>query len=764
MAKYYKYQALAAIILLLTPCLKGKAAENQWFTSGPAGGNIKPITFHPNDHNTIFVGAIGIGIYKSTNQGGDWEQLPCSGLDRGVWSIFINPYSPDTMYSGTSRGIYKSSDSGMTWNMLYPPIPNNPYALLMHPLWPNVLFAGFWGGYVSTDGGLTWQSFNVPYADIVDFAVDPWNPNTVYFIGGNFPAGRGIYKSTDLGVTWGSIQNNLDSTGFGRDLAIDPRNSQILYLARSQSAHEGAHCLSKSTNGGDSWEDITPPGTTDSIVTGVIVSSENHNTVFITTSLDGVFNSTDGGRTWLKKNAGLRSLECNTVEIDTVSGYLFLGTVRDGVYKSTNGGDSWEPISQNINAAQCHDIAISPIDNSLILASAENGLFKSNDSGQSWRYIPVDSSLAISFMAMKFDNFSPQKIYACTYGGRNPANEPGLWISSDGGLSWDFRNNGLYANIFIDDLAISFLGPEDKRIFLASSEAIFVSDDEGLSWNVTGNGLPYTDAYSALAVAPNNPNYIAVGDYYNKVFISTDRGQSWAETIDPPRAPDSYIIRLAFHPQDSSHIYMTSLFTGLWETTDLGRNWTSIMNDLPVDPIEPRYPAVPGIVINPLNPLNIFVSSAHMGIYQTHDGGLHWESFNIGLDTAAATTEKLYFSPSDTSYLIMPTVNRSVWSIHRTLVGVEDNAPVLPDKILLSNYPNPFNAQTTISYSLPSASNVTIEIFDISGRKVETLFSGYKEAGHYAVVWDAREAASGVYFYRIKAGEFSSVKKCVLLR
>ncbi len=80
------------------------------------------------------------------------------------------------------------------------------------------------------------------------------------------------------------------------------------------------------------------------------------------------------------------------------------------------------------------------------------------------------------------------------------------------------------------------------------------------------------------------------------------------------------------------------------------------------------------------------------------------------------------------------------------------------------NYPNPFNAQTTISYSLFTRSNVSIEIFDIAGRKLETLQGGYQEAGEHSIVWNAKDRASGVYFYRLRAGETSQTQKCILLK
>jgi hypothetical protein len=83
---------------------------------------------------------------------------------------------------------------------------------------------------------------------------------------------------------------------------------------------------------------------------------------------------------------------------------------------------------------------------------------------------------------------------------------------------------------------------------------------------------------------------------------------------------------------------------------------------------------------------------------------------------------------------------------------------------LLQNYPNPFNASTLIEYSLPSASDITIEIYDILGRKVETLVQGEQQSGFHQIIWNAEDASSGMYFYRINAGEYTEAKKMLLLK
>jgi len=83
---------------------------------------------------------------------------------------------------------------------------------------------------------------------------------------------------------------------------------------------------------------------------------------------------------------------------------------------------------------------------------------------------------------------------------------------------------------------------------------------------------------------------------------------------------------------------------------------------------------------------------------------------------------------------------------------------------LAQNYPNPFNAFTSINYNLPYQSDVTIDIYNILGRKIETLINVKQDAGHHQVIWQADDFSSGMYFYNIHAGDYSEKKKMVLLK
>jgi hypothetical protein len=83
---------------------------------------------------------------------------------------------------------------------------------------------------------------------------------------------------------------------------------------------------------------------------------------------------------------------------------------------------------------------------------------------------------------------------------------------------------------------------------------------------------------------------------------------------------------------------------------------------------------------------------------------------------------------------------------------------------LVQNYPNPFNAETNISFSLAEAGNVTLKVYDITGRLVATLVNGYQEAGEHVVSWDASSVSSGVYFYKLATADYSATKSMNLLK
>jgi len=98
-------------------------------------------------------------------------------------------------------------------------------------------------------------------------------------------------------------------------------------------------------------------------------------------------------------------------------------------------------------------------------------------------------------------------------------------------------------------------------------------------------------------------------------------------------------------------------------------------------------------------------------------------------------------------------------------VGENGKNPIVSRFQLDQNYPNPFNPTTTISFSLPNASIVTLQVFDPTGREITTILDNAKrEAGNHAVAFDASDLPSGVYFFRIQTGQYAATKKMMLIK
>ena len=105
-----------------------------------------------------------------------------------------------------------------------------------------------------------------------------------------------------------------------------------------------------------------------------------------------------------------------------------------------------------------------------------------------------------------------------------------------------------------------------------------------------------------------------------------------------------------------------------------------------------------------------------------------------------------------------------VWSFRTLVTSVEVTLGIPAEFSLSQNYPNPFNPSTVIRYGLPHRSHVTLETFDHIGQRITVLLDIDQEAGYHTVVFEGRGLATGVYFYRLRAGDFTETRKLVLLR
>jgi len=152
-------------------------------------------------------------------------------------------------------------------------------------------------------------------------------------------------------------------------------------------------------------------------------------------------------------------------------------------------------------------------------------------------------------------------------------------------------------------------------------------------------------------------------------------------------------------------------------------------------------------------------------IFHSTDGGETWEPVPSGTTNTLLGVD---FTDVETGWISGEggTILRFVADENETGTAFEEDpgAEVAASFVLEANYPNPFNPQTTIRFALPEAAHVRLEVFDVLGRRVETLVDEARTAGSYRVVWQAGTAPSGVYFYRLKAGSHVETRAMTLMR
>ena len=743
------------------------AQEDTWSSGGPYEASVWSIAIHPTNSQRMFIATMENFIFQTTDGGAEWSLIestpdPEGRLEaRNVRVVKIHPFGPDTIFIATVRGAYKSTDGGEGWTLL-------PIGIDHGPDWPvgewdrfeisgtnpPVLFVGngMSGAlFRSTDSGESWLPINGPSSMKVVKA-DPVSPNIVYIA-----AGARLWKSSDSGATWQFISQ---IGGLNTDIEVDPVDPEIIYIARW-----ATDALIKSTDGGESWIDITPSGLSDNWLKNVEVAPLDHNTIIVCSSYDRVMRSTDGGANWEEANQGITGANrrAQTLTSDHETGIIYLGMYAGGIYRSTDDGASWEKISYNVTGAQMLDISVNMRNPDTLFAATKNGIYMSVDGAAIWEYVELDypdSNYYFNWVNVEVDPYDPSYVYA-NYSGRSGSGyNMALYRSTDGGATWESFTQGLPLESTRTEIAVADYGNGARRLFMGSWEGLFRSDNLGESWSLCQGGLPpdIRCAY-ALNVSRVNPDLVYVGDWGEGLYKSTDGGMSWAPLANAPGS----IYEIACGQINPDIVYIIGGYSDdgnvIYKSTDGGQSWAEISNDIPGN--NPRW--LSGLAVNPFNPDNIFALSYNRGFFQTHDGGGSWEDFNLNLGTAVQLGRTV-IDPVDTSRIVLGLWGNSVWTITRTRTGIDLVDNTLPAAFFASSYPNPFNPSTTIEYSLPDKAFVTVDIYDLLGRRVERLVSQDQRAGSYRVVWDAKEQASGVYFYRIDAGEISDMRKMILLK
>jgi hypothetical protein len=195
--------------------------------------------------------------------------------------------------------------------------------------------------------------------------------------------------------------------------------------------------------------------------------------------------------------------------------------------------------------------------------------------------------------------------------------------------------------------------------------------------------------------------------------------------------------------------------TRIVRSTDNGVNFFDVTGNLP------NLVNVRCILVDPTNDNDWYVGS-DLGVWVSYDGGTNWIPFSNQLPAASYVMD-LEFDPYS-SKIVAGTYGRGVFISDRFVLSVDDERSLPSEFVLSNNYPNPFNPKTTIKYSVPNLSFVTIKVFDVLGKEVASLVNDEKSVGSYEVEFNAGNLSSGIYLYRLQAGSFVETKKMVLMK
>jgi photosystem II stability/assembly factor-like uncharacterized protein len=394
-------------------------AEEAWSVVGPAGGDARAFASVPGEPDHIYLGTTNSWLYESKDEGATWRRLarldasdgfvldsivvdsadPSTlyvgawkdSSDGGLWishdggrnwvrcaalkgesihALAQAPSEPRTLFAGTLKGVFRSTDAGTTWEQISPAGDREIHeveSLAVDPTNPEIVYAGTWHlPWKTTDGGKTWHSIKqglIVDSDVFSIIVDPQRTRTVYL-----SACSGIYKSENGGALFHKIQGIPNEARRTRFLMQDPQNHAVVYAGTTEG-------LYKTVNGGRTFKRMTGP---EVVVNGVFVDPRDSNRVLLATDRGGVLASRDGGATFTQSNEGVSGRKVAALLVDqSTATHLYVGVVNDknfgGVFQSSDAGASWQQVGQGLDGRDVY--ALAQTKDGTVVAGTSHGIF-----------------------------------------------------------------------------------------------------------------------------------------------------------------------------------------------------------------------------------------------------------------------------------------------------------------------------------------------------------------------------------------------------
>ncbi|MGI9014841.1 MAG: WD40/YVTN/BNR-like repeat-containing protein [Phycisphaerales bacterium] len=642
----------------------------QWLGPGNIGGRIRPILIHPKQHDVMWIGAAGGGVWKTTDGGNAWFPLDDFLPSLSVASLDMRATSPNTIYAGTGEGffdtvdgssntaamrgagIFKSIDGGETWSQMPGTDTSDFYfvnRIALHPTNVNeMVVATTTGIWRTTDDGASWTRT----LDIIalDVKRHPTNPNRLVASGRN---GAAPYYSTNGGVSW--IQAS-GAGGLRQELAYAPSDPNIVYACVSNS---GSLRTWRSLDGGMNYT-LQQAG-------GVGTYDAYNNTIWVDPTDPDILVI---GGVWLyfSGDAGVNFQQRYTAAHPDMHGIVnhpgYNGTTNRIVYFATDGG-IWRTddvygtgvldLNNNLGITQFYGAAINPTTGHIAGGTQDNGSLSYQGDPQNWtHYFGGDGGYGAA------DPTDPNIFYGEVQRAR-------IHRSTNGGATASYIYNR--TNNRISDAGSStncnfipflLLDPNDPNRMLVACRRLWRSNnvkDANPDWFVVKdeiNGLTppggggkgegndhFADNdprnIATIAVAEGNSDLVWVGHNNGEIWFTTngtDTTPTWTRVDDNGSGlPDRWPSTIAIDRTNHNRIFVAFMEyadDNLWLSEDGGTTWQNVTGSgtfaLPPAPVA-------AIAIHRTRP-QVLYAGTDVGMFVSVDGGNRWTADTRGPGTA----------------------------------------------------------------------------------------------------------------------------------
>jgi photosystem II stability/assembly factor-like uncharacterized protein len=664
---------------VVTGCLIAAAGSGLgWLSNGRVSGQTEGTVGPLNGVDPSFLAAL------------EWRFV---GPLRGGRSIAVagDPRDPLVFYFGSTHGgVWKTDDGGTYWrNVSDGFFKTSPVGAIDVSLSnPAVVYVGMGevldrqdttpgdGVYRSTDGGQTWVHVGLKETrHIAKVRIHPTNPDIVYVAAAGDLFGpnpeRGVYRTRDGGKTWQRVLYKSERAG-AFDLAMDPANPQVLYASLNQFQRLPWDQISggpdsglyKSTDGGDSWAEIThnaglPRGDVGKI--GIAVSPPQPNRVWALVQADdgALFRSDDGGNNWQRlsdrrdlrrSGASYMHIVADTQDPDTVyvPAYSF--------QKSTDGGKTFTTVP--MLHGDHHALWIDPKNPRRMIEGSDGGATVTLNGGLTWSTLHNQPTAELFGLAV--DDEVPYRLYAeqndntCVSTPSRTDSGAIAWTDNEALPGGEGGQTAVKPDGSVVYAADGSTANRFNRYSRRTGQAVNIivwPDDE---FTFAPKDLKYRFFYDfPVLLSPHDPNVLYTAG--NRVFRTTDEGNSW-ETISPDltRNRVDKMQKIPGGPFESmwSALYWVSLAQALAEsplqkgelwvgtddstvqmTRDGGKTWQNVSpKDLP------EWTTISGIDVSPHDRGTVYLAAHRYRVsdltpyfYKTTDYGRTWRKITTGI-------------------------------------------------------------------------------------------------------------------------------------